>query len=60
VVARSAAWAAARGSVEEEADGSWRGSIQLLPLNPAFKPINLVPEDTDALTIVGGVVRVAP
>jgi SOS-response transcriptional repressor LexA len=35
------------------ADG-WRySSIQLLPLNPAFEPITLEPEDADALTIVG-------
>jgi hypothetical protein len=41
------------------ADGWRHDRIQLLPLNPAFKPITLEPEDTDALTIVGEFVRVS-
>jgi SOS-response transcriptional repressor LexA len=41
------------------ADG-WRHAwIQLLPLNPAFEPIRLEPEDADELTIVGEFVRAA-
>jgi SOS-response transcriptional repressor LexA len=40
------------------ADG-WRySSIQLLPLNPAFEPITLEPEDAGDLAIVGEFVRV--
>ncbi|NBU42131.1 MAG: hypothetical protein EBS51_15305, partial [Planctomycetia bacterium] len=35
------------------ADGWRHDRIQLLPLNPAFEPITLEPEDADALTIVG-------
>jgi SOS-response transcriptional repressor LexA len=42
------------------ADGWRHSSIQLLPLNPAFEPITLEPEDANALTIVGEFVRVVP
>jgi SOS-response transcriptional repressor LexA len=35
------------------ADGWRHDRIQLLPVNPAFEPITLEPEDADALTIVG-------
>ena len=39
---------------------SWRNTlIPLLPLNPAFEPITLEPEDASDLTIVGEFVRVA-
>jgi len=41
------------------ADGWRHSSIQLLPLNPAFEPITLEPEDASDLTIVGEFVRVA-
>jgi SOS-response transcriptional repressor LexA len=34
--------------------------VQLLPLNPAFEPITLEPEDAGDLTIVGDFIRVAP
>jgi SOS-response transcriptional repressor LexA len=34
-------------------DGWRHDRIQLLPVNPAFEPITLEPEDADALTIVG-------
>jgi len=40
------------------ADGWRHDRIQLLPLNPAFEPITLEPEDADDLTIVGEFVRV--
>ena len=40
------------------ADGWRHSSIQLLPVNPAFEPITVEPEDSDALTIVGVFVRV--
>ena len=35
------------------ADGWRHSSIQLLPVNPAFEPITLEPEDASDLTIVG-------
>ena len=35
------------------ADGWRHDRIQLLPLNPAFEPITLEPEDAGDLTIVG-------
>jgi len=41
------------------ADGWRHDRIQLLPVNPAFKPITLEPEDASDLTIVGEFVRVA-
>ncbi len=41
------------------ADGWRHDRIQLLPLNPAFEPITLEPEDAGDLTIVGEFVRVA-
>jgi hypothetical protein len=41
------------------ADGWRHSSIQLLPLNPAFEPITLAPEDAGNLTIVGEFVQVA-
>jgi superfamily II DNA or RNA helicase/SOS-response transcriptional repressor LexA len=40
------------------ADGWRHDSIQLLPLNPAFEPIGLEPEDAADLMIVGEFVRV--
>ena len=40
------------------ADGWRHDSIQLLPLNPAFGPISLEPEDAADLMIVGEFVRV--
>ena len=40
------------------ADGWRHESIQLLPLNPAFEPIGLEPEDAADLMIVGEFVRV--
>jgi superfamily II DNA or RNA helicase/diadenosine tetraphosphate (Ap4A) HIT family hydrolase/HKD family nuclease/SOS-response transcriptional repressor LexA len=39
------------------ADGWRHDSIQLLPLNPAFEPIGLEPEDASDLMIVGEFVR---
>jgi len=39
------------------ADGWRHDRIQLLPLNPAYKPIEIEPEDAGALTIVGEFVR---
>ena len=39
------------------ADGWRHDSIQLLPLNPAFEPISLEPEDAADLMIVGEFVR---
>jgi phage repressor protein C with HTH and peptisase S24 domain len=42
------------------ADGWRHDRIQLLPVNPAFEPITLEPEDAADLTIVGEFVRVAP
>jgi SOS-response transcriptional repressor LexA len=39
-------------------DGWRHDSIQLLPLNPAFEPIGLEPEDAADLMIVGEFVRV--
>jgi SOS-response transcriptional repressor LexA len=41
------------------ADGWRHSSIQLLPLNPAFEPISLKPEDVSDLTIVGEFVCVS-
>jgi SOS-response transcriptional repressor LexA len=41
------------------ADGWRHSSIQLLPVNPAFEPITLEPEDANDLTIIGEFVRVA-
>jgi SOS-response transcriptional repressor LexA len=41
------------------ADGWRHDSIQLLPLNSAFEPITLEPEDAGDLMIVGEFVRVA-
>ena len=35
-----------------------RKNLQLLPLNPAFEPITLEPEDAGDITIVGEFVRV--
>ena len=40
------------------ADGWRHERIQLLPVNPAFKPIGVEPEDAGDLMIVGEVVRV--
>lgn len=40
------------------ADGWQHDRIQLLPLNPAFEPITLEPEDAGDLMIVGEFVRV--
>jgi SOS-response transcriptional repressor LexA len=42
------------------ADGWRHDRIQLLPMNPAFEPITLEPEDSDALTIVAELVPTAP
>jgi SOS-response transcriptional repressor LexA len=39
------------------ADGWRHDRIQLLPLNPAFQPITLEPEDAADLTLVGEFVR---
>jgi SOS-response transcriptional repressor LexA len=39
------------------ADGWRHNRIQLVPLNPAFEPITLEPEDVDDLTIVGELLR---
>jgi SOS-response transcriptional repressor LexA len=39
------------------ADGWRHTSLQLLPLNPAFEPITIEPEQEGALTIVGDFVR---
>ena len=39
------------------ADGWRHDSIQLLPVNPAFEPIGLEPEDAADLMIVGEFVR---
>jgi SOS-response transcriptional repressor LexA len=39
------------------ADGWRHDRIQLLPLNPAFEPITLEPEDAGDLTIVGELLR---
>jgi len=39
------------------AAGWWHDRIQLLPLNSAFAPIMLDPEDAGDLTIVGEFVR---
>jgi len=41
------------------ADGWRHTSLQLLPVNPAFRLITLEPEDAWDLTIVGEFVRVA-
>jgi SOS-response transcriptional repressor LexA len=38
------------------ADGWRHDRIQLLPLNPAFEPITLEPEDAGNLTVVGELV----
>jgi len=35
------------------ADGWRHDRIQLLPVNPAFKPIEIKPEDVDALCVIG-------
>ena len=38
-------------------DDGWRhSSVQLLPVNPAFEPITLEPEDVSDLTIIGELV----
>jgi SOS-response transcriptional repressor LexA len=39
------------------ADGWRHDHIQLLPVNPAFEPITVEPENTNALTIIGEFVR---
>jgi SOS-response transcriptional repressor LexA len=41
------------------ADGWRHDRIQLLPVNPAFEPITVEPEDAGDLKIVGEFVRVA-
>jgi hypothetical protein len=47
-----------RGAGDEHVDGAANPN-QLLPLNPAFKPITLEPEDANALAIIAEFVAVA-